>query len=314
MMRFAPRPGGPAMLLAAAVAGCGGKPPDACTAMLHLGDQPLEQRGEKLLAHMRINGGDAYLIVDTGADDNVLRKSAARRLGLSLLQSHVGYAEGFGGQFPIGTATASDVGLAGATGRALAFTVTDDDGKGGEVDGLLGMDLLGRMDVDLDLWGNKLGLYAPLARCREPRTALAGPLYGVALRETQTDTRPIIDVTINGITVRALIDSGLDRSLIFRRTAERLGLVGNTQVVGSTQLRGLGPRVVDGELVVSPPIQLGDLTLSHLPVTIADQARLGDTGVVLGYDFISHVHVWISHSSRTLIMQYPPSATPAVPP
>jgi len=66
--------------------------------------------------------------------------------------------------------------------------------------------------------------------------------------------------------------------------------------------------------VVSPPIQLGDLTLSHLPVTIADQARLGDTGVVLGYDFISRVHVWISHSSRTLIMQYPPSATPAVPP
>jgi hypothetical protein len=45
-------------------------------------------------------------------------------------------------------------------------------------------------------------------------------------------------------------------------------------------------------------------------MTIADQDSGAGVDMLLGYDFAKTVHLWISHSSQTVLMQYPAQPTP----
>ncbi len=74
-------------------------------------------------------------------------------------------------------------------------------------------------------------------------------------------------------------------------------------------------------------MRIGDLVLRDVPVRIIDQANPGTDArfvsllldnrfapasvadVLLGADFLRRVHVWISHSSQLLVMQYPARAS-----
>jgi len=283
---------------------------DVCAHDIRVTDRPLTQRAKAMFITARVNGGDAVLQVDTGAYANLLTVAAARRLGMKILNAQAGFADGFGGSHRIGVAAGESIDIGAAHGGRHDFDVIDDPDKFVDSDGLLGMDLLGNFDIDLDLWGNRLGLFVPVAGCSEPVAALSPPLYAAPLVDRRIDYRPIVDVVINGETMHALIDSGAARSVIFRRDAERAGLLAAAPQAAAVKIVGIGPRVVTGAMVRSPPMVIGGLTFERFPLVIADELRLGDTGVVLGWDFINLVHVWISHSSHTLIMQYPPRATP----
>jgi predicted aspartyl protease len=59
-------------------------------------------------------------------------------------------------------------------------------------------------------------------------------------------------------------------------------------------------------------VTIGDLIVKNMPVAVTDQ-RLGDVDMLLGLPFTRQVHVWISNSSHTLIMQYPPAPSPKLP-
>jgi hypothetical protein len=67
---------------------------------------------------------------------------------------------------------------------------------------------------------------------------------------------------------------------------------------------------VQSDLRISPPVVIGDLTISNMPILVLDQRHANDADMLLGYDFVTRVHVWISRSSDSVIMQYPPAATP----
>jgi hypothetical protein len=75
-------------------------------------------------------------------------------------------------------------------------------------------------------------------------------------------------------------------------------------------LGGIGAQPVAADVRIGAPLVIGDLTIMNMPIIVADQRRLPDTDILLGFDFVTRVHLWISHSSNTLIMQYPPVATP----
>jgi hypothetical protein len=60
-------------------------------------------------------------------------------------------------------------------------------------------------------------------------------------------------------------------------------------------------------------ITIGDVTLNHLPVAIMDTRSDDDTDMLLGLDFLSRVHVWLSFSSHTVVMQYPARPSPQDP-
>jgi hypothetical protein len=55
---------------------------------------------------------------------------------------------------------------------------------------------------------------------------------------------------------------------------------------------------------------VGDWKILKLPVVRVDQSVPAGTDTLIGLDFLKRVHVWISQSSSSLIMQYPPSSSP----
>lgn len=58
-----------------------------------------------------------------------------------------------------------------------------------------------------------------------------------------------------------------------------------------------------------PPIKIGDLEADNLPASVIGQT-MHDVDILLGLDFFRRIHVWISHSSGRLIMQFPPAKSP----
>jgi clan AA aspartic protease (TIGR02281 family) len=302
-----------------AVCGCqGGKDAGHCT-LAHVTDLKLERRGNGFFTTIAINGHSAELLFDTGSADSLLLETTARRLGLSVVHYNTGSVEGIGGTRDVGQVHAREVRLGDARGEDLGFLTTPENA--GDADGILGMNFLFQFDLDLDFWGQRIGLYKGLGGCNSPATAMTGSLYAVDLAPEPSNAQygspeqrsplnlsPAVYVTINGERLRAVIDTGASHTMIFRDSARRAGL-GEGDVLERTNLHGVGRRVVRAEMRLSAPVVIGELTVQNMPVLVADQRHPKDADMLLGYDFVTRVHVWVSRSSGTVIMQYPPHST-----
>jgi hypothetical protein len=54
---------------------------------------------------------------------------------------------------------------------------------------------------------------------------------------------------------------------------------------------------------------VGPLTLGNVAVAV-DSEDSDEADLILGLSFLRKIHVWVSNSSRTLVMQYPPAPSP----
>ncbi len=279
-------------------------------------DIPVRIQHNHLIAEALLNGRPTAMVVDTGASITTLARSSADRLGLSL-ELLSGWTEGIGGtQTAYGFDTRSyRIGrLHGGHFRLLAADLGSVEDTG--VDGLFGSDFLGAYDVDVDLRARKVSLFRSMGSCPadRPRAALSGELYVVPMVAVAGDDRPIVDVQIGGKTLRALVDTGAPGSAIFRDSARRIGLdLQRLPADRRFHVGGIGPNRPDAVLHVLAPVTMGELTVSHLPVAIIDQRSIHDVDMLLGLDLLSRAHSWFSFSSHTLIMQYPPLTSPALP-
>jgi clan AA aspartic protease (TIGR02281 family) len=292
--------------------------------LAHVADMKLERHGQFFYTTITINGQNAELLLDTGSNINLLRESAAHRLGLGINRFQ-GIVKGVGGERHTGEVRSREVRIGDAHGEDLTLATVADEAFVGASDGLLGMSFLYGFDIDLDFWGGKAGLYKSIGDCGSPPVAMPGPLYVVPISHPSVDSlvvnelpvreiSPVIEVSINGTRLRAVIDSGASRTAIFRDSARRAGIAPSSDVLKSTMGQGVGPRLVKTDKRMSAPIVIGDLTLSNMPVEVVDQRHPENIDMLLGLDFLTHVHVWVSRSSNTVVMQYPPQATPAAEP
>ncbi len=286
-----------------------------------------EQNGEEILT-TDINGQTANFILDTGAFATTLKLSAAARLGVGMSQMDFD-SNGVGGVQHTwrGTARHMRVGNMTADGMVLAgadMLLTPADSA---LDGLFGMNMMAAYDIDLDFVGNHAIIYEADGSCGRPTVALAQPLYMVPLNFIINDRQADIDVTIDGHVLHAVVDSGAAHTVLFRAAAARLGVDLSPLRAPSHGLGyGIGPRPVATMSHVFGVVQIGDLQIRNMRLAILDQANMGigmvhigslladpssgqpgGEDMLLGADFMRKVHLWISHSSHKLIMQYPPA-------
>ena len=287
-----------------------------CT-MARVSQLPVQVVQDHPLVTATLNGGAARLAFDTGSFTSVLSEAAVGRLQLRRMQGEeirnsLGVVSGVGGARSARYVTAHTVELGGLRGRDYNFIASD---MGiGFADGLLSVDLVSQFDIDLDFPQAKIVLYRPVGDCSAPAAFLAGPLFSAPLEPTGVDRRPRVKVEIAGRVFTALVDTGAPRSAILRSAAERLGI--GTPQAGSAQasVGGIGPGRVTATRGVVSDLAVGDLMFDRMPVMVLDGALGDSVQVILGADFQSRVHVWISYSSHTLIMQYPPKASKSVGP
>ena len=271
---------------------------------------PVTQSKSRLLVPAMLNNKPAQFVLDTGASTSLLASKAVDRLGLRIMSSEEfssmrARVGGIGGERATIGVTARSFELGGLHARGFNFIAAD---LGGTVaDGLLSVDLISNYDVDLDLEEHQVVLYKPVGDCSAPAAFLSGPLYAVPMVRTGNDQRPRVHVTIGGQDFIALIDTGASSSAIFRSAAAKLG-IGASQLTADRRstVIGVGPRHVTAARHVFESITVGDLSIANMPIDVLDNPRLDSVDMLLGIDFQSSVHLWISYSSNTLIMQYPP--------
>lgn len=286
----------------------------ACTMQL-VSTMPLTQSGSDFLVDMNVGDKTAHMILDTGAGSSLLNVASAYRLGMRVMRdeahgnSSPGLAYGIGGGKPTMYFTAHSVNLGGLRAQNFNFTAADDVVSA--ADGLLSVDVVAQFDIDLDLAEQKVNLFRPVGDCSAPAAFLASPLFVAPLLPFGEDRRPRVKVEIGGVTLNAAIDTGASRSAIFRRAAERLGLhAGDVAADPKVTAHGIGLREVAGVRHIFPAMTVGDLSFERMPMDILDQGNLGDdVDMLLGADFQRQVHLWISYSSGSLIMQYPARPT-----
>ncbi len=279
-----------------------------CT-MARVSELPVRFLHGHALVQASLNRYPATLIFDTGAFTSLLSDAAVDRLQLRRMQGEdvrnaLGIVSGIGGRRSARFVTAHTVELGGLHGRDYNF-VASDFGVGW-ADGLLSIDLISQFDVDLDVAEAKIVLYRPTGDCSAPAAFLAGPLYSAPLEPEGVDRRPRVKVSIGGRALVALLDTGAPRSAIFRSAAQQLGL--RAQPAPASQdgwVSGVGPSRVAATQQMLSDVSVGDLDLARLPVQVLDGSLDDDVQMILGADFQAQVHVWVSYSSHTLIMQFP---------
>jgi predicted aspartyl protease len=304
------------VLLALLAGGCQNGAPDSCK-LVHVTDLTLSYSHGHILTPATLNGVQTNMIIDTGAQGTMVTKAAADRLGLPIRFTER-RAVGIGGSRSIYSFYARSFRIGGLHGEHLPLDVSDADFSGFDppADGLFGADFLAAYDIDVDLWDHQARLFKAISGCTSPAAALDQPLFMAALVPGgfPGDTSPYVHVQVGGTTLLAEVDSGASYTVIFRHAARRLGL--NTEDLTADphfKSAGVGPRTRDAVRHVMTPITIGEVTISNLPVAIVDQNMEDGTEMLLGTDFLSHVHVWLSFSSHTLVMQYPPKPSPKVP-
>jgi hypothetical protein len=179
-------------------------------------------------------------------------------------------------------------------------------------DGNLGMDILGDVDLDIDLPDARItlhrGLLCPGAeppwdarvteeiatRARMPRT----------LPGTARPGQLLLAMEINGVPALAILDTGAGHSAVSRAFAARLGVTDAALAnAPPLRLRGLSPGVAVGHNWRFADARIGSEHLVTPQFVVTD---LNDAGldVLLGMDYLALHRVWLSYRARRIFVAH----------
>jgi predicted aspartyl protease len=296
--------------VAAALAGLAlaGRAEAACH-LKQLAELTVTMRGTKPLVQAKINGRDVTLVLDTGANYSTVTPEIAARLGLRDI-GFAGKTRGIGGAADHHFAQADSFTVGDLAFDRLDFGVTDAKLA---ADGLLGENILGAVDIEIDLANGVARLFRPDGCLRQnlgywaDGKALEVPLEHSARFDPGRDrTRHIMALAnVNGQRIHAIMDTGASRSGLTLAAAAKAGLTPKGPGVQYAGLsHGIGPREVEtwrgpvklfalgGEQIQNTDLRFGDFDLQH------------EADMLLGADFFMSHRVYIANSQDKAFITY----------
>ena len=292
------------LLLSLGLAACAAPLPAAprteagCT-LTRRAELPLSDSRNFMLAPVRIDHHTAQFVVDTGAETSLVTPQAAHALALPRAPGKGTVLLGISGsvrtqnviahEFAVGDTMRTDKRL--GLGALPRFPHARPP-----VIGLLGADVLGHYDVDLDLPHGRMALYAVRGCGRvTPWPGAAS----VPIARTRSGL-VFVNVLVNGTTVEALLDTGARTTLLARTTANRLGLT--PAVLAQDPARvGFGIGLVDLGVRQHRFATLGlpGAIERDVAANVAD-LRLPGVAMLLGADYLGRRRIWISYATNRL--------------
>lgn len=294
-------------LAAAALASTGARADAPVCSVSKLLELTITMEGLGPMTTIGINGHNERFMVDSGAFFSTISSGKAAELGLHLESlSNRLVIRGVGGEMHPSLAVVKTVDLAGVPLRNIDFIV-----GGGEIGngaGLLGQNVLGIGDVEYDLAHGAIRLL----RAKDCKGAT--PVYwsgGSAVSTVTIDQRnpqnphTIGVVTVNGVKMRAMFDTGAGRSAISLAAAARLGIKpGGPGVREAGHVSGIGSHAVAVYVIPIDSIKLGDheeIRRTHIQATAIG---LDDTDMLIGADFFLSHRVYVANGLHKLFFTY----------
>ena len=194
----------------------------SCRAVL---DQPiaLENANGLPLVTVQADGAPLKLILDTGAERTVLTSGAVERVGGRAPQIEFRRSlNGVGGSLPSREVEFKSFKIGGIElpwRRAMVATVATPSLLS-TVDGVLGTDVLGRFDIDLDLPNHRMSLYEKGACTPE----WAGADAEIKIGRSAANSHLFFPVQLDNRRIIATIDTGAQRTTLSVATASAMGI------------------------------------------------------------------------------------------
>jgi tetratricopeptide (TPR) repeat protein len=235
----------------------------------------------------------------------------------------------------MGLATAMEFSLVGLSGghvyKGVEFLVGSYT-PAGDVDGIIGQNVMGIADVEYDLANGFVRLF----HAKDCKGAVVAYWRGDAsVAEMRIDdTTPssphlIGSAKINGKKVRVLFDTGAWRSILDSATAAKVGVKPeNDDVSAAGVSSGIGSRTTETYLARFDTLDLGGELIMNARLRIGDLSALGKPDMLLGADFFLSHRIYVSTQQNKLYFTYnggpvfdlrpssgsdnSPAATPAV--
>jgi predicted aspartyl protease len=247
---------------------------------------------------VRIDGHDARMVLDTGAQGVFLMPGAADRLGLHQDPLLRGHASGIGGSVDELGVMLDRVQLGSAVLEHVPANVLQQSLRIAgplEVDGLLGMSVLDRYDVEIDMKARRAVLYAGNA-CE------AGPPRWQGMQRIEARSLNgsfVIPVALDGRDLNALIDTGAQADVLFT-DAGGIAFAQQHRLPGRV-LRGVGPNLTDAFIARFDSLRVGGEMLTGVPLVVTEQ-RPGTPDMILGQSFLARHRVWFSAQRRAFFV------------
>lgn len=254
-----------------------------------------------------INGKPVTFLLDTGASQTYVLKEEADRQHLNPERIKK-LTQGVGGLSSIFLVKIKDFAIGGAHATNLRFPVIETLQPNGTA-GIIGADFLMQYDIELNFSANRVKLFRA-DHCEERELAYWDKnAMSIPMEFTDRSKHALVQVKINGVTVRALIDSGASSTFIELDTARKLGFSAEKPgVTYGGKVAGIGPKKRDSWNMTFDSFAIGEETVQHprLAVIADDDEFLGrrEYGVILGRDFLTAHHVLIATSQSRFYYTY----------
>jgi predicted aspartyl protease len=283
-------------------------------------DVPLAMHGLRPLVEAKINGKPVTFLLDSGSFYNLVSakfaaeqkmKTAQRAvLGTRFKSAAETYTNGAAGEETTnGLVVASTFEFGAGKFDTVGFITTP--GLDGEhVQGIIGQNFLHQMDNEFDLKDGLMRFVRPQG-CEAVDLAywVKAPSTYSMLPLVTTDRinrHTVAMVEINGEKMRAIFDTGAERSFITRRAAGRAGV--KTTDAGVTYIghsAGLDRDDIDTWIAPFASIKIGDEEIRNTKLAIgASNATSDDFDVLIGADFFLAHHVYVANSQGKMYFSY----------
>jgi predicted aspartyl protease len=294
--------------------GAAAAPTTGCRYM-RLGGLPAEWRGSRLRVRGSIDGTPTNMIIDTGATNVTISGRMAKKLSLPFVDNAKAESFGTGGVSKVALAKVSDFEVGGVKGKNLYLPVTADMGG---FDVLIGTNFLFTRDLEID--GRDVAFFEPVECGNAPLAYWARNVPFVPTEEPSgDDLRAIVIIRVNGVKLRALVDTGAPMTLISLDAARQLGIDPAAKGQSGYDSGGVGTHKMKVWPVVFDEFALGDEVISHPHIAVADLwsnvredmsfmrswwvlRRAPDA--VLGADFLKAHHILFANSQRRMYFSY----------
>ncbi len=271
---------------------------------------PLRIAEGALLVPVIVNGIEGTFILDTGASRSVVTREATRRLELARDQ-WVGTAmRGVGGVEKLPNANPRSLTIGGIplVRRTLSHdtsltvgTLPHTQAGGRTIDGLLGRDFLSVFDLALDMPAKTVTLLA-VTGCSGRFLPWTAP-YTAISAENPMESALVLPVMLDGVRLRALLDTGAGSTLVAAPGMARLGLTVSALENDQRQdVSGLGPRTIVMHRHRFTALLIGPETMDR-PLFWTAPIQLNPiVDMLLGADWLAGKRVWISFATRQVFV------------
>ncbi len=287
---------------------------------IRTGTFPLEPNPTRALVKAEVNGQPVVFIVDTGAWISSMPYPDAERLKVAFISSGNMTSEGIGGSVAAGEVH-FDLKLGATYLPHEAMTVLGMGSLDNGAVGLIGMDLLGQHDIELDLPDNAIRM-VQADQCAVPGLVYWNKPYSLAALEADNSAAPqlLLNVKLNGHTIPALLDSGSPQSIVTEDAARAAG-VALEKTPPAEEIGGIGQGRVTSRIAHFDSFTIGDETIKNTKLVVSPMWKyntLSETGtrlgseyhalqqprMLLGADFLRAHRVLIARSQNLILFSY----------